>query len=131
MICYESAYSGLVRSFVRDGAEAVVVSTSDRAYGRSGIASLHLAQSQMRAAETGRPVLQASISGISGVIDADGSVHDMSELFENTVTTGTVSTVTGETLFVRLGDWMLILCAIVLLVTAALAVTMPRTRPVD
>jgi len=108
-----------------------VVSTSDRAYGRSGIASLHLAQSQMRAAETGRPVLQASISGINGVIDADGSVHDMSELFENTITTGTVSTVTGETLFVRLGDWMLILCAIVLLVTAVLAVTMPRTRPVD
>ncbi|MCJ7436602.1 MAG: apolipoprotein N-acyltransferase [Acidimicrobiia bacterium] len=131
VICYESAYSGLVRSFVRDGAEAVVVSTSDRAYGRSGIASLHLAQSQMRAAETGRPVLQASISGISGVIDADGTVHDMSELFENTITTGTVATVTGETLSVRFGDWLLILCSSGLLVTAVLAVTRPRTAPVD
>jgi apolipoprotein N-acyltransferase len=131
VICYESAYAGLVRSFVRDGAEAVVVSTSDRSYRGSGIAAAHLVQSQMRAAETGRPVLQASISGITGVIEADGSVHDTSQLFENTITTGTVSTVTGETLFVRLGDWMLILCSIVLLVTAVLAVTMPRTPPVD
>lgn len=131
VICYESAISGLVRSFVRDGAEAVVVSTSDRSYRRSGIAAAHLAQSQMRAAEAGRPVLHASISGITGVIDADGTVHDTSELFENTIMTGTVSTVTGQTLYVRLGDWVLILCAFGLLVTAVLAVTRPRTAPVD
>lgn len=131
VICYESAYSGLVRSFVRDGAEAVVVSTSDRLYGQSGIAAAHLAQSQMRAAETGRPVLQASVSGITGVIEADGTVHDTSGLFENTITTGTVSTLTGETIYVRFGDWLLILCAFGLLVTAVLAVTRPRTPPVD
>jgi len=131
VICYESAYSGLVRSFVRDGAEAVVVSTSDRSYRRSGIAAAHLAQSQMRAAETGRPVLQAAISGITGVIDAAGTVHETTELFENAITTGTVSTVSGQTLYVRLGDWVLIVCALGLVVTAVLAVTRPRTALVD
>jgi len=131
VICYESAYSGLVRSFVRDGAEAIVVSTSDRSYRRSGIAAAHLAQSQMRAAETGRPVLQAAISGITGVIDAGGTVRASSELFENGITTGTVSTVTGRTLYVRLGDWVLALCAFGLVVTATVAVMRPRPAPVD
>ncbi len=64
VICYESAYAPLVRSFVRAGAQLIVVSTSDRAYARSGIAATHVATAQMRAAETGRPVLQAAISGV-------------------------------------------------------------------
>ena len=35
----------------------------------------HVAIGQMRAAETGRPVIQAAISGISALIDAHGRVH--------------------------------------------------------
>jgi apolipoprotein N-acyltransferase len=131
VICYESAFSGLVRSFVREGAEAVVVSTSDRSYRRSGIAAAHLAQGQLRAAETARPVLQASISGVTGVIDADGAVRDQSELFENTIMTGTIATRAGDTPYVRLGDWVLLLSSLALVGTAVLAVTRPRTRPVD
>ena len=37
----------------------------------------------MRAAETGRAVLQASVSGISAVIDPDGDVHHETGLFES------------------------------------------------
>ena len=64
------------------------MTTNNRSYRRSGLAAQHVALSQMRAAETGRPVLHASISGITGVIDADGDVHDTSELFVNKVTDG-------------------------------------------
>jgi apolipoprotein N-acyltransferase len=84
-----------------------VVTTNNRSYRRSGLAAQHLAMSQMRAAETARPVLHASISGITGVIDDTGDVHDTSELFVNKITTGTVQTTTGRTPFVRLGDWVL------------------------
>ena len=76
MICFESAFGPLVRDSVRKGAQALVVSTNNRSYRRSGNSEQHLAKSQMRAAETGRPVLQASVSGISAVIDPDGTVHD-------------------------------------------------------
>ena len=41
------------------------------------------------------------------MIDPGGDVHDTSELFVNKVTTGTVETATGETLYVRLGDSLL------------------------
>jgi apolipoprotein N-acyltransferase len=115
VICFESAFSPLVRHYVTDGAQMIVVSTNNRSYRRSGLAAQHLALSQMRAAETARPVLHASISGITGVIDPDGNVHDTSKLFVNKVTTGTVQTTTGETPYVRFGDWVVALCALGLL----------------
>ncbi|MEX2255330.1 MAG: apolipoprotein N-acyltransferase [Acidimicrobiia bacterium] len=126
-ICFESAFGPLIRDDVRDGAELLVVSTNNRSYRRSGLAAQHLALSQMRAAETGRPVLHASISGISGVVDPGGDVHDTSDLFENKVTTGTVETTTGETLFVRFGDWVLLASGIALVLMAVVAVRRPRS----
>jgi apolipoprotein N-acyltransferase len=130
VICFESAFAPLVRDYVRDGAQLIVVSTNNRSYRRSGLAAQHLALSQMRAAETGRPVLHASISGITGVVDAGGDVHDTSELFVNKVTTGSIATATGETLYVILGDWVVLACGLAL-VGAAVGAVARRRGPVD
>jgi len=132
VICYESAYAPLVRDFVRDGAQALVVSTSDRSYGRSGIAATHVATGQMRAAETGRPVLHAALSGVTAVIDADGRVLHTTSLFTSALTTGTITTTTGETPFVRFGEWVLVGSALALL-GAAFAASRRQRRgvPVD
>jgi apolipoprotein N-acyltransferase len=131
VICYESAYAPLVRDFVRDGAEAIVVSTSDRSYQRSGIAATHVATGQMRAAETGRPLLHAAISGETAVIDADGRVVRHTPLFTRAVVTATVATTGGETPFVRFGEWVLAGAALALLGAAALVAgrELRRTRP--
>jgi apolipoprotein N-acyltransferase len=118
VICFESAFGPLVRDFVRDGAEMIVVSTNNRSYRRSANAEQHLALSQMRAAETGRPVLHASVSGITGVIDRDGDVVDRTKLFRNEAVTTEVVTATGETPFVRYGEWVVGGCALGLLVAA-------------
>jgi apolipoprotein N-acyltransferase len=126
VICFESAFGPLVRDFVRDGAQAIVVSTSNRSYHRSGNAEQHLANSQMRAAETARPVLQASLSGISAVIDPDGTVHDRTNLFEKAIVRTTITTTKGETPYVRFGDW--IVYASVVGVLAAVFVAIRRAR---
>jgi len=126
VICFESAFSPLVRDFVRDGAELIVVTTNNRSYRRSGLAAQHLALSQMRAAETARPVLHASISGITGVIDPQGGVHDTSELFVNRITSGTIEATTGETPYVRFGEWVLLACVIALLVATGIGASRPR-----
>jgi apolipoprotein N-acyltransferase len=128
VICFESAFGPLVRETVRKGAQAIVVSTSNRSYRRSGNSEQHLAQSQMRAAETARPVLQASVSGISAVIEPDGSVHDTTKLFERAIVQDTVDTTTGETPYVRFGDWIVALSALVLLGATVTAVVRSR-RP--
>jgi apolipoprotein N-acyltransferase len=127
VICFESAFGPLVRDFVRDGAEVVVVSTNNRSYRRSGNAAQHVAQTQMRAAETGRPFLQASISGMSTVIDADGDVRNTTKLFERTVVSDTVTTTTGETAYVRFGEWVVVASALVLL-GAAVVTRVRRPR---
>jgi apolipoprotein N-acyltransferase len=107
IICFESAFGPLVREFVRDGAEIIVVTTNNRSYRRSANSAQHIALGQMRAAEVGRPVVQASISGISGRIDARGDVRQTTELFENEVVTSEVITTTGQTPYVRYGDWVI------------------------
>jgi apolipoprotein N-acyltransferase len=129
VICFESAFAPLVRDYVRDGAEAIVVSTSNRSYRRSGNSEQHLALSQMRAAETARPVLQASVSGISGVIDADGTVHHTTRLFESAIVRDTIATTTGETPYVRFGDWVVLLSALALVGATIVAVVRTRRDP--
>jgi apolipoprotein N-acyltransferase len=122
VICFESAFGPLVRDSVRHGAEVVVVSTNNRSYHRSGNSEQHLANSQMRAAETARPVLQASLSGVSAVIDPDGTVHDTTGLFEKAIVSTTIAATTGETWYVRFGDWVVLLCALALVGAAGVAV---------
>jgi apolipoprotein N-acyltransferase len=130
VICFESAFGPLVRDVVRDGAEAIVVSTNNRSYRRSANTDQHLALGQLRAAETGRPLVQASVSGVTAVITPDGTVHDRTDLFEKTIVDTTITTTTGDTLYVRFGDWVLTLCALVLVIATVIAVWRPR-RCVD
>jgi apolipoprotein N-acyltransferase len=127
VICFESGFGPLVRDSVREGAEIVVVSTNNRSYRRSGNSAQHLANSAMRAAETARPVLQASVSGISAVIDPDGSVHDTTNLFEKAVVRTTVRTTTGETPYVRFGEWVVLLSCLALIGAAIVVVVRRRT----
>ena len=75
IICFESAFGYQVRPLVHAGAQVIVVSTNNRSYERSANSAQHVAIGQMRAAETGRPVVQAAISGISAIIDANGVEH--------------------------------------------------------
>ncbi len=127
VICFESAFGPLVRDFVDRGAEVVVVSTNNRSYRRSGNAAQHVAQTQMRAAETGRPFLQSSISGISAVINADGDVRDTTKLFHRAIVSDTVTTTGGKTPYVRFGEWV-VLASALLLIGAAIASRLRRPR---
>jgi apolipoprotein N-acyltransferase len=127
VICFESAFGPLVRDFVDRGAEAVVVSTNNRSYRRSGNADQHIAQTQMRAAETGRPFLQASISGISAVFDAGGDVRNTTDLFRRSVVSDTITTTSGKTPYVRFGEWVVVASAL-LLIGAAVVSRVRRPR---
>jgi apolipoprotein N-acyltransferase len=126
IICFESAFGYQVRPLVHDGADVIVVSTNNRSYRRSANSAQHLAIGQMRAAETGRPLVQAAISGISAVIDADGNVTSRTDLFERTVLETTVTATSGETPYVRYGEWAIGLSVIILAVALVIAVRRSR-----
>jgi apolipoprotein N-acyltransferase len=126
VICFESAFTPLMRASARAGAEAVVVSTNNRSYRRSPNSAQHVALSQMSAATIGRPVVHAAISGITAVIDADGDVVTDTGLFDSTVVSGRIATVRGETPAVRYGDWVEWSSLVVLLGAVVVAVRRPR-----
>lgn len=128
VICFESAFGPQIRGLADGGAEVIVVSTNNRSYRRSANSAQHVAIGQMRAAETGRPVIHAAISGITAVIGGDGDVIATTELFERTVVTGTVEMTAGVTPYVRFGEWAVALAGIIM--TAAVARVVLVSRPV-
>lgn len=104
VVCFESSYPDLVRRFVRNGAEVIVVTTNNATFGRSALARQHLAQSQMRAVETGRSVVHAAISGISAIIGPDGGVLAHADLFRPAIVRRNVTLASGLTPYARHGN---------------------------
>jgi len=85
IICWESAFSGLAVGDVRDGAEALLIATDDAWFGTTAGPYQHAQIAQMRALETGRWVVRAASTGISGVIAPDGRYTRRSSLDERTI----------------------------------------------
>lgn len=124
--CYESIFGRLVRQQVRAGAEVLVVTTNNASFGRSPASRQHLAFSQVRAVETGRWALHAGISGISAVVDPHGRLEQRTELFERAIVRRDLPLLTGQTLYVRLGDVVGPFAALLTLLLVVLAVARRR-----
>lgn len=73
-ICWESEFAWLARAGVADGARILVQLTNDAWFGDSRAAAQHNLASVLRAVENGVPVVLASNTGPSQVIDAHGRV---------------------------------------------------------
>ena len=76
-------------------------------------------------------MLHAAISGETAVIDANGRVVQHTPLFRKAVVTGAVTTTTGETPYVRFGEWVLAGSVVTLLLAAAYVAgrELRRARP--
>jgi apolipoprotein N-acyltransferase len=74
-VCYEVIFPGLVAAETGD-ADLIVNVTNDAWYGRTPGPYQHFRQTQLRAVETGRPLVRAANNGISAVVDARGRIVD-------------------------------------------------------
>ncbi len=72
LICFESAFPDMSRVDTDLGAQLIVYQTSDSTFQRSWAPAQHASLSAVRAAETGRPVVQAALTGDSAAFDARG-----------------------------------------------------------
>ncbi|HQR68736.1 MAG TPA: apolipoprotein N-acyltransferase, partial [Thermoanaerobaculia bacterium] len=73
-VCYEVVYPWIAREHVRAGADVLFTLTNDAWYGRAGARHQHWQGAVLRAVETGRPLVRAAITGISGAVDPAGRV---------------------------------------------------------
>ncbi len=129
VICYEIIYPGLVREFVTNGSQLLTTVTNDAWYGRSSAPNQHFQMAIMRAIESGRYLVRAANTGISGVIDPYGRVLARTSLFEDEVVTVDVRLIDRATVYNRIGDLGAWVCAgvtFIALVVAARRQPMPR-----
>jgi apolipoprotein N-acyltransferase len=113
-ICYEDAFG---EEIIRQLPEAtLLVNVSNVAWFGDSIApQQHLQITQMRAIETGRPMLRATNSGMTAAVDAAGRVIAAAETFRTEIVHATVSGRTGATPYVRFGNTPALLLAALLL----------------
>jgi apolipoprotein N-acyltransferase len=119
-ICYEAAYPGLIRQFVRNGATMLVNVSNDAWFGNTAGARQHLLHAMMRAIENDHDLVRVTNTGISALITADGRVLDQLPLFTSGTQIWQAEARHGQTFYVRHGDWFAFVCFALSLLAAAL-----------
>lgn len=100
-ICYEIAYPTLIWRHA-DKANVLINISDDSWFGHSIAAAQQLQIAQMRALETGRPMVVVNNDGITAVIDTDGKIVDQLPQDKTAILQSTVTGYTGLTPIVRL-----------------------------
>jgi apolipoprotein N-acyltransferase len=120
-ICYEDVFG---EEIIRQLPEATILAnfTNDAWWGKSLASEQHLQISQMRAIETGRPMLRATNTGVTAIIDAKGRIVASAPEFTTTTLTGEIRGYQGATPYVRVGNWAF-------LALAALMIAVPLGAP--
>ncbi|MFI6152524.1 apolipoprotein N-acyltransferase [Kitasatospora sp. NPDC051170] len=128
LVCFESAFPDMSRTAARDGARVLVYQSSTSTFQHTWAPEQHVSLAAIRAAETGRPAVQASLTGVSAAFDAQG--RELARL--GTGDTGALTvrlplTAPGTlTWYDRIGD---VVPVGALLVTAGAGAAAWRTRP--
>jgi apolipoprotein N-acyltransferase len=126
-ICYENSFPSIDREMTRQGAGILVVVINNASYERTAASEQHLLMSRLRAAENGRWVVHAAVSGISAFIDEHGRVVDSRGLFEPATMRTMVRSSDRRTPYTRLGDW--VPWGSIVLVVGLIAFPRGRRRP--
>ncbi len=115
LICYESVFPVLPRARVAHGANLLVSITNDSWAGESAELQQHHAMTRLRAVETRRYVASSATTGITALIDPYGHTTALPPYREDALVAD-ARLLTGETLYVRFGDWLIVLAVTVLIV---------------
>ncbi|MDX3314155.1 apolipoprotein N-acyltransferase [Streptomyces sp. ME08-AFT2] len=121
MVCFETAFPDMSRRLAEDGADVVVAQSSTSTFQHSWAPAQHASLGALRAAETGRPFVHSTLTGVSAVYDASGRrIGSWLGTEASTTAVYEVPLADGVTPYVRYGDWPVHLA---LLVLAAMALS--------
>jgi apolipoprotein N-acyltransferase len=129
LICFESAFPDLARNLAADGADLVVVQTADTTFQGSWGLDQHASLAAVRAVESGRPVLQAALSGTSAAFDARGRRLAWAPGSWRGAATVQLPLSAERTPYVRIGDAVPVACLLALAAGALVAAVRRAARP--
>ena len=112
-ICYEDAFGNELIAALPEATLLVNV-TNDAWYGRSFAAEQHEQIAAMRALETARPMLRATNTGITSIIDHHGNELARLPWFTRGVLEGAIAGRSGATPYVRFGDALAVFASLAL-----------------
>ena len=118
-ICYESIFPEITRALMAQDPDFLINTTNDAWFGTTAAPHQHFAQAVLRAVESGRAVVRAANTGISGLIGPSGRIAYSTPLFTTVSFAIDVPLHQGQTIYTRWGDWPLLLCALALTLAAA------------
>ncbi|ABD53622.1 apolipoprotein N-acyltransferase [Jannaschia sp. CCS1] len=111
MICYEAIFPGYVRDVTRP--DWMVQVTNDAWFGSFAMPYQHLALARLRAAEQGVPLIRAANTGVSALIDAQGTVTHALAMDTQGVIDARLPPALPPTFYARTGDYPALLLAII------------------
>ncbi|WP_306337663.1 apolipoprotein N-acyltransferase [Streptomyces sp. KL118A] len=121
LVCFESAFPDMSRRLTRDGAQLLLAQSATSSFQNSWAPPQHASLAAVRAAETGRPMVHATLTGVSAVHGPDGArIGGTLGTSASAAAVYDVPLATGETAYVKWGDWPV---HAALLVLVALGVT--------
>ena len=126
--CYEVAFDDLPREAVRAGGQILVLPSNNASYGRSAESAQQLAMARLRAVEHGRAAVVATTSGISALVEPDGTVVRRSGLFEPAVLDADLPLSSSLTPATRFGPAVEVAVVLVGLLPLAGAAVVARRR---
>ncbi|WP_328939040.1 apolipoprotein N-acyltransferase [Streptomyces tauricus] len=121
MVCFESAFPDISRHLARDGADMLLAQSSTSSFQSSWAPKQHASLAALRAAETGRPMVHATLTGVSAVYGPDGGrIGSWLGTDASTSAVYEVPLAHGVTPYSRFGEWPVYAA---LLILGALGVT--------
>jgi apolipoprotein N-acyltransferase len=108
LICFESAFPDMSRVDTDHGAQVIVYQTADSTFQGTWELAQHAALDAIRAAETGRPVVQAALTGDSDAFDSRGRQLAWTNQTQRGVITVRLSlpATSSRTIYDELGDYV-------------------------
>jgi apolipoprotein N-acyltransferase len=117
-ICFEDAFGEEVINALPEATLLVNVS-NDAWFDDSWAPPQHLQMARMRALETGRPLLRATNTGMTAIIDEKGVILKAAPQFEVATISDIIQPRRGMTMYAITGNWLVVLFALFMIVFSA------------
>ena len=113
-ICYEIVYPDLVAAMARE-ATALLTVSNDAWFGNSFAPQQHMQMAQMRALENAKPMMRATSTGVTALVNHRGEITATIEQFRAGVLTGNIAPRSGQTLFSQTGSWPIVILSLLII----------------
>ena len=112
LICFESIFPDLSRTFVNRGAEVLINITNDGWFGKISGPQQHNDMAILRSVENGVVLLRSANTGISMIVDQFGHVVIEKPLFTEEIIVRVIPIGTINTMYRNIGDILPMICLV-------------------